>query len=153
TPTQYADRLGITQSDLNKVLTWLQAQGFTVVETPPSRTWVVFGGTAVQVESAFHTEIHNYSANGKTFYANSAEPSVPAALSGIVLGFRGLNNYPVKPRALKKSSSVQPNFTSSISGLHYLAPDDFATIYDLKPLYSRSPAIDGTGQNIVIAGQ
>src|ERR1019366_3403009 len=68
---------------------------------------------------------------------------------------RGLNNYSLKPRAIKKSgvSLVQPNFTSSISGNHYIAPDDFATIYDLKPLYSRSPAINGTGQKIVIVGQ
>lgn len=155
TPAQYADRFGVTQSDLTKVSTWLQAQGFAVVETPPSRTWIVFGGTAAQVESAFHTEIHNYAANGKTFYANSAEPSVPAALAGLVLGFRGLNNYPVKPRAIKKSgvSSVQPNFTDSNRVSHYIAPDDFATIYDLKPLYASSPPIDGTGQKIVIVGQ
>jgi subtilase family serine protease len=155
TPAQYADRFGVTQSDLTQVSTWLQAQGFAVVETPPSRTWIVFGGTAAQVESAFHTEIHNYAANAKTFYANSAEPSVPAALAGMVLGFRGLNNYPVKPRAIKKSgvSSVQPNFTSGISGFHYIAPDDFATIYDLKALYSLSSPINGAGQKIVIVGQ
>ena len=155
TPAEYADRFGITQSDLAQVSAWLQTQGFAVVDTPPSRTWIVFGGTAAQVKSAFHTEIHNYAANGKTFYANSAEPSVPAALAGMVLGFRGLNNYPVKPRAIKKgeAGSVGPNFTSSISGNHFVAPDDFATIYDLKPLYSRSPAIDGTGQKMVIVGQ
>ena len=153
TPAQYADRFGITPGDLAQISAWLQAKGFAVVETPPSRTWIVFGGTAAQVESAFHTEIHNYAINGKAFFANSAEPSAPAALAGMVLGFRGLNNYPAKPRAIKKGSSVQPDFTSSISGSHFLAPGDFATIYDVKPLYNRIPAIDGTGQTIVIVGQ
>ena len=154
TPAEYADRFGISQSDLDQVSTWLQAQGFTVVERPPSRTWFVFGGTAAQVESAFpYGRIHNYVAKGKKFYANSAEPSVPAALAGIVHGFRGLDSYPLKDPAIKKGefNTAQPEFTSG--GAHSLAPDDFATIYDLKPLYTSTPAIDGTGQKIVIVGQ
>src|SRR6195256_5667722 len=73
TPEQYAERFGFAQSDLNKVTAWLQAQGFAIVEIPRSRNWVVFSGTATQVESALHSEVHNYSANGKKFYANSAE--------------------------------------------------------------------------------
>jgi len=154
TPEQYADRFGMAQSDLNKVTAWLQSQGFDIVEIPRSRNWIVFNGTAAQVESALHSEVRSYTANGKMFYANSAEPSVPAALASVVLGFRGLNNFPVKPRGLKSiSTSVQPNFTSSVSGAHFISPGDFATIYDLKPLYSSSPPIDGTGQKIVIVGQ
>jgi hypothetical protein len=34
-----------------------------------------------------------------------------------------------------------------------VAPDDFATIYDVKSLYAGTPAIDGTGQRIAIVGQ
>jgi subtilase family serine protease len=48
-------------------------------------------------------------------------------------------------------AGVNPNFTSSISGNKYLAPDDFATIYDVKALYSSG--IDATGQKIAVAGQ
>jgi hypothetical protein len=154
TPEQYADRFGVAQSDLDKVTAWLQSQGFAVVEIPRSRNWIVFSGTAAQVESALHSEVHNYAANGKMFYANSAEPSLPAALAGVVLGFRGLNNFPLKPRGLKSiGGSVQPNFTSGLSGNHFVSPGDFATIYDLKPLYNSTPAIDGTGQKIVVVGQ
>jgi hypothetical protein len=154
TPEQYADRFGMAQSDLNKVTAWLQSHGLDIVEIPRSRNWVDFNGTAAQVESALHSEVRSYTADGKKFYANSAEPSVPAALSSVVLGFRGLNNFPVRPRSLRSiNSSVQPYFTSSISGAHFISPGDFATIYDLKPLYSSSPPIDGTGQKIVIVGQ
>jgi hypothetical protein len=152
TPQQYGDRFGITQADLNKVTAWLQAQGFVVVETPPSRNLIVFSGNAAQVQAAFHTEIHNYATSERKFYANSVGPSVPAALAGLVAGFRGLNNVPVKARAIK-SSAAQAEFTSSVSGNHFVSPGDFATIYDLNPLYSATPAIDGTGQKIVVAGQ
>jgi hypothetical protein len=156
TPAQYGDRFGISLGDLNNVSTWLQAQGFTVVETPPSRNWIAFGGTAAQVESAFQTEIHSYAAKGQKFYANSAEPSMPAALAGMVAGFRGLNSYRLQPRAIKKSpasGSVQTDFTSAISGKNFLSPGDFATIYDLNPLYNSIPPIDGSGQKIVVVGQ
>jgi hypothetical protein len=152
-PEQFADRFGIAQSDLNKVTAWLQAQGFDIVEIPRSRNWIAFNGTGAQVESAFHSELHNYTANGNRFFANSAELSVPAALAGVVAGFRGLNNFPIKPRVKSGSASVQPNFTSSVSGNNYISPGDFATIYDLNPLYGSTPPIDGTGQKIAIVGQ
>ena len=103
TPEQYGDRFGITQNDLDKVTAWLQSQGFVIAEVPPSRNLVVFSGTSTQVESALHTEIHNYITNSRKFYANSGEPSVPPVLAGLVAGFRGLNNYPVlPPPALKE---------------------------------------------------
>ncbi len=156
TPAQYGQRFGIAQADLDKVTAWLQAHGFAIVETPKSKNFIAFEGTAAQVERAFHVEIHNYATSEHKFYGNSGDPSVPAALGSIVAGFRGLNNYQLKPRSVKQnpmSGIPQPEFTSSISGNHYVAPGDFAVIYDLNPLYSASTAIDGTGQSIVVVGQ
>ena len=156
TPQQYGERFGIAPADLAKVTSWLESMGFTIVETPASRNFIVFSGTAGKVSAAFHTQIHNYEAKGQKFYANSTEPSVPAALAGVVAGLRGLNSVPLQPRAVPSKpagANVQPNFTSSGSGLYYITPGDFATIYDLNPLYSASPAIDGTGQKIVVVGQ
>jgi subtilase family serine protease len=46
---------------------------------------------------------------------------------------------------------IRPKFTSSVTGNHFLVPDDFATIYDLKALYNNG--INGTGQKIAVMGQ
>ena len=119
TPAQYGDRFGIAQADLQKVTAWLQAHGLTVVETPESKTFIVFDGTAAQVESAFHVEMHNYATSDRKFYANSGEPSVPASLSAVVAGFPGLNNYQLKPHSIAKhplSGVPQPDFTSRYFG-------------------------------------
>jgi subtilase family serine protease len=153
TPEQFADRFGLSPNDLAKITSWLQAQGFTIDRTARSRLWVVFSGTAQQVESAFHTPIHRYVINGETHYANAAEPSVPSALAGMVLGFRSLNNFRPRPKSVfrRVEGGMRPDFTSNISGNHFLAPDDFATIYDVKGLYSAG--IDGTGQKIAVMGQ
>ena len=47
---------------------------------------------------------------------------------------------------------MQPHLTSYVTGNHFLTPDDFATIYDLQPLYTAN-AYDGTNQKIAVVGQ
>ena len=148
TPEQFGSRFGLSQGDINKVTGWLESERFHIEGVPASRNMIAFSGTAQQVESALYTEMHRYVVNGKEHYANASEPSVPAALSDVVSGFRGMNNFQLKPRVLRKMS---PKFTSGISGNHFITPPDFATIYDVNPLYQRG--IDGTGQKIAVVGQ
>jgi subtilase family serine protease len=145
TPEQYADRFGMTPSDIAKVVSWLQSKGLTV-STARSRNEVFFGGTVAQIESAFDTEIHHYLVNGEQHFANAIEPSVPSAFAHTVLGVHNLNDFRPKPRA----RGAAPHFTSSISGNHFLTPNDFATIYDLGPLYALG--FDGTDQKIAVVG-
>ncbi len=153
TPEQYADRFGLSPNDINLVVAWLQSQGFQVTQTARGRTWVSFSGTAALVQAAFQTEIHNFSLRGRTYYANASEPAVPAALADVVLGIRGLDNYRLKPRSIVRhvKAEPKPNFTSGLTGNTFVAPGDFATIYDVNALYNNG--IDGTGQTIAVMGQ
>jgi subtilase family serine protease len=146
TPEQYATRFGMSQNDLDRVTTWLETQGFSRIQASRSATRVAFDGTAAQVEAAFRTEIHSYLVNGETHFANALEPSVPAAFASTVLGFRRLDNFRPRPRARPTA-----HFTSSVSGNHFMTPGDFATIYDLTPLYNLG--LDGTGITIAVMGQ
>jgi subtilase family serine protease len=147
TPEQYAARFGMTQNDLAKVTSWLQSQGLTVDGISRNRTEVSFSGTVGQIEYALKTEIHNYSINGERHFANATDVALPAAFASEVLGVRNLNDFRPKPRFRKAS----PRFTSSISGNHFIIPGDFATIYDLNPLYTLG--LDGAGQTIAVVGQ
>src|ERR1700686_4876116 len=52
--------------------------------------------------------------------------------------------------AALRAATMAPGHTSA-SGRHYLAPDDVATIYNIKPLYSGG--FTGSGQKLVVAGQ
>ncbi len=149
TPEEYADRFGVTASDVVRAANWLRQQGFTSVIPAGSRTWIGFNGSAAQVEAAFHTPIHQYLIDGKLHYANAAEPSLPSAFRGVVMAVSSLNNFRPRPHSIVHS--VQPHFTSSISGNHFLAPDDFATIYDIHGLYNSG--INGSFEAIAIMGQ
>src|ERR1039458_2011960 len=147
TPEQYAERFGLSAIDIQRAATWLRQQGFSHVNVARSRTWIAFSGSAAQVESAFHTAIHQYVVNGNTHYANASEVSLPSALRGVVQGITGLHDF--RPRPL--SIVVHPDFTSEVSGKHFLAPDDFATIYDIQGLYGSGTT--GAGQTIAVVGQ
>ncbi len=146
TPEQYAERFGVSKSDLKKITSWLEAQGFRDVQVNRSRTAVSVSGTALQVETAFRTSIHRYSVNGEQHYANSSDPVLPRGLDGMVESIRGLTDFRPHPRGI-----ARPHFTSSITGNHFVTPNDFATIYNVQPLYSAG--IDGSGIKVAIAGQ
>jgi len=144
TPEQFADRFGASRGDLGQIQQWLRAAGFKVDYTARSRTYLRFSGTAQQVQNAFHTEIHRYSTGGNTHYANAGSLSVPAALADLVAGVSGLDDFQPEPlyRIALPRLFGDPGY--------YLGPADFATIYDVSPLYGQG--IDGTGQKIAVAG-
>jgi uncharacterized protein (TIGR03437 family) len=146
TPEEYADRFGVSQSDMDKITSWLRGEGLTIANVARGRSWVAVNGSAAQVEAAFQTELHEYVVNGQTHFANATDPSVPAAIGPVVLGIRGLHNFRMRPL------NIKPRYNSiAICGGNCLAPADFATIYNIGPLYAKG--IDGTGQKIAVAGQ
>lgn len=137
----------MSPSDLAKVTAWLQSEGFEVNNISRSRTRISFSGTAAQIETSFRTQLHHYLVNGELHFANATDLSVPAALGSTVLAIGNLSDLRPRP----KNARLSPHYTDSNTGYHYLAPADFATIYDLNPLYTAG--LDGTGQSIAIMGQ
>ena len=145
TPEQFADRFGLSTNDIGKLTVWLQGAGLTVHDIARGRNWITFSGTVEKIGSALHTEFHRYQVKGAMHIANATDPAVPAAFASVIGGFQGLDD--IEPESMAVPSA--PQFDGSNGG-HYLAPDDFATIYDVKPLYAAG--IDGTGVNIAVIG-
>ena len=150
TPEQYADRFGLSQADIAKMVAWLGQHGLAVKSIARGRNAIAFGGTAGQIGSAFGVEIHRYQVGGVPHYSNSTDPTIPVALQGVVLAIRGLHDFRLKPH-LKPMSRPNAHPWDTQNRVHYLAPDDVATIYDITPLYNAG--ISGTGQNLAIVGQ
>src|SRR6266568_3777732 len=51
TPQSYGERFGVSEDDLAQVTNWLERHGLYIEAIPPSRTAILFSGTAAQVES------------------------------------------------------------------------------------------------------
>ena len=149
TPEQFAAQFGVSPHDSAAVASWLTQQGFTINAISRGGQWISFAGTAAQVRQAFGTEIHTVQLNGETHLANLTAPSIPSALASMVSSIQGLHDFRPRPRNIVRR--VSPEYTSSTSGNHYLAPGDFYTIYDVNPLLSSG--INGTGITIAVMGQ
>ncbi|MBV9401373.1 MAG: S8/S53 family peptidase [Bryobacterales bacterium] len=149
TPEEFGRRFGASDADIRRITDWLSAQGFQIDEVTPGRGSIVFSGTAGQVVSAFRTGIHRFSVNGEMHMANTDDPEIPEALAGVVAGIASLNDFHSQPALASFAAAASPDFTSGSS--HYLAPADFATIYDAAPLYLGG--IDGAGTSIAVVGR
>jgi subtilase family serine protease len=147
TPAQYGAQFGLSSADIAQVTAWLTSKGFSIDEVAKSSTFVRFSGTAAQVDAAFGTSIHSLSLNGESHFANVTEPSVPSAFANVVMGLTGLQDFRLKPHI----RTTHPEFTSSVSGAHYVEPGDFYQIYDELPAFNSG--ITGAGQTIAVMGQ
>jgi hypothetical protein len=161
-PVQFGKQFGAPDSDVAAVKAWLESHGFQVTAISKGRIAIEFSGTAAQVEEAFHTAIHKYELNGEEHWANSSDPSIPAAMAPAVKGILSLHNFPrhtqftlhaARASKAQRSPETPPLFTytSGNETFHGLGPTDFATIYNVLPLWNAG--IDGTGQTIAIVGE
>ena len=166
TPQEFGLRFGPADADIAAVTNWLTSQGFRVNRVGAGRTAIEFSGTAGQVRQAFHTEIHKFVVNGEEHWANATDPQIPAALAPVVRGVVSLNNFLKKPMhrsvgkpiPLKETGGATPLFTTTAGcgangtqPCYAVGPGDFATIYNVLPLWNGG--VDGTGQSIAIVAR
>jgi subtilase family serine protease len=148
TPEQYGQQFGPTNGDMQTVIAWLQSHGFQV-GTTKGRSVLEFSGTAGQVQEAFHTTIHKYVVGADQHWANAGDPMIPTALTPAVAGVLTLHNFIKKPaihfapEAIpakvipgKKRPLVTFPAQNGQPAINALAPEDYATIYNINPLYS-----------------
>lgn len=172
TPDAFGQQFGPSDQDIQAVTTWLQSHGFRIGRVARGRTVIEFSGTASEVQQAFRTEIHKYAVNGEEHWANASDPQIPEAFAPVVAGVNSLHNFPKQPTHRiagvfptsiltgRGTDRLDPNYTISNSSqcgesggyCYFVGPYDFATIYNVLPLWNGTPTIDGTGQSIAIVG-
>lgn len=160
-PEQFGKQFGPTDSDIQVMTSWLQSHGFEVGATK-GRTILEFSGSASQVREAFHTTIHKYLVNGEQHWANAKDPQIPTALSPAIAGVLTLHNFVSKPAShlvkepvlakVEKRSKPQVTFPAQNGqpAINTLAPQDYAAIYNIQPVYS---TYTGAGVTIGVVGR
>jgi subtilase family serine protease len=162
TPAEFGKQFGPTDADMRTITAWLESHGFQVGSTK-GRTVLEFSGSASQVQEAFHSTIHKYIVNGEQHWANSSDPQIPSALTPAVAGIDSLHNFLKKAmnsyvgtysEQKKQLTTSKPNFSYACGNgqeCYAIVPYDFATIYDVLPLWNSG--INGSGQTIAIVGR
>jgi hypothetical protein len=164
TPEQFGEQFGPSDQDVQTIEDWLQTQGFQVLKVNPGKQTLEVAGTVGALQQAFHTSIHKYEVNGQQHYANAVAPEIPVALAPVLGGFVSLNNFHVRHYSHflgsaqydPKTHRAIPEWTlpgGSLGNLFAVAPEDFATQYDVTPLYNAAKPLNGTGQTIAIINE
>ncbi|MGA7770033.1 MAG: protease pro-enzyme activation domain-containing protein [Candidatus Sulfotelmatobacter sp.] len=160
-PQQFGKQFGPTETDMQTLTAWLQSHGFEVGSTK-GRTVLEFSGSASQVQEAFHTTIHKYIVNGEQHWANASDPMVPTALTPAVAGVLTLHNFIKKPALHFSGEAIpaklipgkKPQVTfpaqNGQPAINALAPQDYATIYNINPVYSNN---NGSDITIAVVGR
>jgi pseudomonalisin len=150
TPENFGGQFGVSDRDLAQVVQWLKSRGLEVNEIPAGRRSIVFSGSVDQVESAFHTQVRAYRVGSEMHYANATEPEIPRALAGVIHGVVALHDFYSQPSLSGIRPVAAPQF-SATGAKSYMAPADFAIIYDLGPLYQNS--VTGAGQSVAVVAR
>jgi subtilase family serine protease len=83
-PDAWIARFSPTRSDSNTLVSYLKGQGVTIISVPKSREYVVFRGTADQLNTIFDASLKTYSFGGRQLIAPSVAPSLPTAIGSLV---------------------------------------------------------------------
>jgi len=179
-PEEVGERFGPALADIASVSSWLASHGLLVDGVSKDRMTIRFSGRAAQVQEAFHTEIHNLQFKGESHISNMTDPQIPMALEPVVLGPKALHNFIPRPlhrtgaavrlnqetgkwertrAAMASNNKVRADIGfvggsgSNTYTIEDVAPYDFATMYNVLPLWNAATPIDGTGQTIAIAAR
>jgi len=144
TAEEFGREFGPAPQDIDTVVDWLRAHSFRIGKVYKSGMLIDFAGTAAQVRDAFHTQIHRYIVDGVEHTANASDPEIPAALEPVVAGPASLYSF------RRHAHVARPHLTESFHGVtqYYLTPDDFATIYNVSPLWAAG--ITGKGRTVAV---
>ena len=157
TPEQFGSQFGAVDADIRTLSAWLRAQGFVVKSLTRGRDLLQFAGTERQVEAAFQTPVHYFDVDGERHWANVRDPQIPGAFAPAVAGIVGLHDFRPRPqhqrvfKGGRMAPGRQPQFNTGPANGYGVAPLDFATIYNILPLWNKG--ITGSGAIIAIAAQ
>jgi len=157
TPAEITERFGPSQQDMDEVAAWLRSQGLTIVSSNIDSRTITVTGTVATAEAAFQTKIEALGAG--SLYGNLVPPSIPAALSGRVLGILGLDNLnhaqpslTMLPNPSAKAPTPHAN-SDSAKGLipdvilgdtgPFFGPSDYWIFYDELALFNSPSDLSG----------
>ena len=153
-PEQLGNLYGPTTNDVAAVTTWAQSQGLTAGAVDPARTTIQITGTVGAIEAALHVQFNLYNVPSGLRRAPNAEPIIPSALAPVIDSIGGLTGERSQS-SQQSATNPQPAYTGP-KGNHVVTPTDFATIYDVSPIYTSGNTgamIGSTTQHIAIVAR
>jgi kumamolisin len=94
---------------------FLSSHNLSVVKVDPNNFVVRAQGTIANVEKAFQVQINTFEVNGKTYRANTSDPSVEGPAAALILAVGGLDNLVYTHPLTQRVALNPPHRASSCS--------------------------------------
>lgn len=166
TPKEYGERFGVSELDIQKIAAWLASRGMKVDSVMNNAASIVFTTTAGDVRETFHTQLHYFNVAAGKHSALVQDPSIPSALSNVVVGIAGLNKIPLRSHHTQihpvaydaathswhdvetgASPGMKPKWNAG-GGNYNETPQDFYTIYNVNKIFASGNL--GAGRTIAV---
>jgi pseudomonalisin len=147
-PDTFNAQFGVPAASFQAAESWLQGAGLSVTSIEGATDYMLASGSAAQVEAAFGTPLDNYSASGRSFYANTQAPTVPASLG--ISDVLGLNNW--NQLFIPRVHATGATTTSEVPTSGNVPKTGLLSIRDLWSIYDAPSTNMGNGQSMAIFG-
>ncbi len=125
-------QFGPTAAALAAVRAELERNGLSITSVAADGFSIQARGTIAAIERTFHTDIHRFARNGKSFLANTRPPTLSGAAGPYVSLVSGLERHTVEPalayaldpRTRKPYAAVPLSKVTASGGLASLTTDD-----------------------------
>ncbi len=150
--TAMAARYFPLAADYQTVATWLTGQGFKIVRQDDNHLAIFVRASIGKIQQALNVSFARVSLEGEEFTSAITAPSVPAAVSALLVGVNGLqphiraHKHLIPVAAAAAPAAVKPNSLTGTSP-PYL-PSQIAHAYHADTLYNAN--VTGTGQAVAI---
>lgn len=129
-PEEVGAKFGAPMDRVERIVSYLTEQGFSITLVARNRLAVLAHGTAAQAERAFHTELRSYEITPRDaveparFFARSSAIELPADIAPWVIDVGGLQDYTrpeprstlLTPTMARGVYDTAPIFTSGMRG-------------------------------------
>ena len=102
-------------------LSWAKSQGLRVIQGSKDRLTITVRATRGQAEKALDLPINEYQVDGRSYFANSENPALPASIAGNVESVTGLSNLSQPTAPLPNVRAIHEAFCNVIIQLNNLA--------------------------------
>jgi hypothetical protein len=136
TPTRFGAQFGMDIGHYQKIVSWLQQQGFQAIHPWPNRLAVNFQGSVAQIEQVFGLQLHRYQQAGREYYGNDRSPQLPLEIATAVAAILGLENFSEPlPQHINIGKAAKNTFPPTIKfskkiASPYIAPNSNAHFLD-----------------------
>jgi sugar lactone lactonase YvrE len=128
-------------ADHDRVVRWLETEGFTITRTDDTRLGIFARGPVARLAQSFRTTFARITADGVDYTSAITAPSVPSSLARALRGIHGLQPHQ-RPRR-SQPAALTPLASAGGSVPYY--PSQIAQAYGSAAL-----KLDGRGQTIAV---